>query len=89
MHDDKAYSRAGYPPFCTSRKAMATFDRDHAAAGSQKQYECTHCGWKGTVSEMDADCVINTDVWSNHICPECGEWQELGDYEEIGEAVTA
>ena len=53
-----------------------------------KQYRCD-CGWIGAKSEMDSDFAPGPDeMWSNHICPSCKEWQRLDDYERIGEGVS-
>lgn len=43
------------------------------------------CGWKGREDEMDADALIGGDceIWSNWICPGCGEWKQLEDYERL------
>ena len=53
-----------------------------------KKYRC-ECGWVGVESEMEADyTIVNGDgdeAWSNWICPSCGLWQELEDYELINE----
>ena len=50
------------------------------------RYRCD-CGWIGTEAEMGADYYPAYDdddeVWSNWICPGCGEWQSLNDYVTI------
>lgn len=52
------------------------------------RYRCT-CGWEGTQEAMGADAICGGDdgeeVWSNHICPECGHWGGLADYERLGD----
>jgi phage terminase large subunit GpA-like protein len=30
---------------------------------------------------VPADC--GDEMWSNWICPDCGQWQELEDYERV------
>ncbi len=49
-----------------------------------QKYKC-ECGWVGTEKEMDADYTTGGDdeMWSNWICPECGMWWDLDDYEEV------
>jgi len=48
-----------------------------------KQYKCPECGWVGTESEMEADCMgIEDEAWSNWICPQCKTWWRLDDYED-------
>ena len=53
---------------------------------SAPRYEC-ECGWVGTEDEMVADSVVGDgevdEIWSNWICPSCGEWADLEDYKEI------
>jgi hypothetical protein len=54
-----------------------------------KQYKCPEngCDWVGTEDEMEADfqeCEDRTEeVWSNWICPSCGYWHQLNNYEEV------
>ena len=47
-------------------------------------YRC-ECGWEGQTSDMKADCTTGSgeEDWSNHICPNCGMWQELKDYKIV------
>ena len=50
-----------------------------------KKYKC-ECGWIGYECEMEADFIQvdeGDEAWSNWICPSCGEWQELEDYEVV------
>lgn len=50
-------------------------------------YKCEDCSWEGTEDEMGADCVSGGDecdeAWSNWICPGCGMWWNLEDYEIV------
>lgn len=49
-------------------------------------YKCPDCDWVGKVSEMLADCTGGDDeMWSNWICPKCGGWFRLDDYEKVEE----
>ena len=45
------------------------------------------CGWVGTEDEMGADaCQMGDDeAWSNWICPKCGAWERLSDYERLSD----
>lgn len=54
-----------------------------------KLYKCK-CGWIGPESEMVGDYYLENcgqdgeyEAWSNWICPRCGIWWELEDYEEV------
>lgn len=59
------------------------------------KYKCPteYCNWVGVESDMiadwyyidDEDGNIQDEVWSNWICPSCGMWHQLEDYEEITE----
>ena len=50
-------------------------------------YDDEQCGWVGTEDEMGADAAQMGDdeAWSNWICPKCGEWARLSDYERLPE----
>ena len=45
------------------------------------KYKCPECDWIGTEGEMGADCTET--AWSNWICPKCGYWNDLEDYEIV------
>lgn len=51
------------------------------------QYECLECKWVGTNAEMGSDsvagCADADEVWSNWICPGCGQWGAEDDYKKI------
>ena len=51
------------------------------------QYECHDCGWVGTQAEMGSDsvagCGASDEMWSNWICPGCGQWGAESDYKVI------
>lgn len=48
------------------------------------RYQCPECGWIGTEEEMKSDYTSGeNEMWSNWICPECGVWWELCDYERV------
>ena len=51
------------------------------------KYKCLECGWIGHEHEMGSDSRQGHDnadeAWSNWICPNCDEWQELEDYIEL------
>ena len=56
------------------------------------KYKCPKCSWIGAESDMEADDFTYEDeegfheeVWSNWICPSCGTWHQLEDYEEVKE----
>lgn len=41
------------------------------------------CGWIGPAEEMDADCAMGGEAWSNWICPGCRQWLRLEDYDDV------
>ena len=45
------------------------------------------CGWVGTEAEMKSDYIPadhhEDEIWSNWICPSCGNWAMLEDYDEM------
>lgn len=43
-------------------------------------YRCPDedCSWEGPETEMGSD--FSEECWSNWICPGCGEWHSLEDY---------
>ena len=42
------------------------------------------CGWVGTEAEMEADFTTG-EARSNWICPKCGSWERLENYETLSE----
>lgn len=48
-------------------------------------YRCpdTECAWTGHEDDMGAD-FTDGEAWSNWICPKCGQWYWLANYEHIG-----
>jgi predicted RNA-binding Zn-ribbon protein involved in translation (DUF1610 family) len=52
---------------------------------SETLYRCPDCGWTGHKHQMHADALPTDDGewWSNWICPSCGEWWQLSDYEIV------
>lgn len=60
----------------------------------EQKYKCPDCGWVGTEDEMrtsyeliydddEDDEIVVEEEWSNWICPHCGMWYTLKDYEEV------
>jgi predicted RNA-binding Zn-ribbon protein involved in translation (DUF1610 family) len=43
-------------------------------------YKCPECGWQGTEDEMPGD-FLDSDFYATHVCPSCGRWWVLDDYE--------
>ena len=54
-------------------------------SGETCKYKCPDCEWVGSEEEMGADATIGgrEEMWSNWICPKCGRWHELEDYDKI------
>jgi hypothetical protein len=53
---------------------------------NEERYKCPKCGCIGTEEDMEFDCIIGEDgeeCCCDWICPECGMWQFLDDYEII------
>jgi len=50
-------------------------------------YKCPDCAWEGMEDEMKADYSFNEEggdeAWSSWICPKCGTWYQLEDYQKI------
>ena len=53
------------------------------------KYQCGECGWIGLEGEMlsnhNWNGIDGDEIWSNWICPQCGDWHVdgLDDYEKI------
>lgn len=48
------------------------------------RYKCPDCDWIGTEDEMGADFTSGIEeMWSSWICPNCGVWWRLDDYELV------
>jgi hypothetical protein len=54
---------------------------------TEPKYKCPSCSCECTVDEMHADyAIMNEDgdeAWCNYVCPQCGMWYDLEDYEKL------
>lgn len=58
------------------------------ALNPEKRYRCKNCGFICTYEEMDSDTLPIGDgdeAWSSSICPQCGRWEELENWESLVE----
>ncbi len=47
------------------------------------KYKCKDCEWIGSDGDMRQDSYFTTDnveIFSDHICPNCKQWNDLKDY---------
>ena len=68
----------GSRPWC---KAGANSER----GAMDIKYQCKECMWVGVEADMEADYIGGDEgeSWSNWICPQCGTWWQLEDYEIV------
>jgi len=48
-----------------------------------EKVRCVKCSWEGNVDDLEADCCwegSEDEMYSNEICPNCNEWNCLGEH---------